>query len=103
MQRSAAAAADHVVDIEPHIVARQMVGQRLAMGGPFGLLVLDPGTALSGTGDIAVEVFKPEGELVGIETLGTTAKLRCNCLMMDFRRSISLSRCSIVAAISHTS
>jgi hypothetical protein len=29
-----------------------------------------------GTGEIAVEVFKPEGELVGIETLGTTAKLR---------------------------
>jgi hypothetical protein len=47
-----------------------MVRQRLAMGGPFGLHVLDPRTALMGTGEIAVEVFKPEGELVGIETLG---------------------------------
>ena len=45
MQRTAAAGADHVVDIEPHIVTWQMVGQRLAMGGPFGLLVLDPRTA----------------------------------------------------------
>ena len=29
-----------------------------------------------GTGEIAVEVFKPKGELVGLETLGTAAKLR---------------------------
>ena len=29
-----------------------------------------------GTGEIAVEVFKPECELVGIETLGTANKLR---------------------------
>ena len=58
MQRAAAAGADHVVDIEPYIVAWQMVGQRLAMGGPFGLLVLDPRAALMGTGKIAVEVFK---------------------------------------------
>ena len=83
MKRAAAAGADHFVDIEPHIVARQMVGQRLAMGGPFGLLVLDPWTALLGTGDIAVEVFKPEGELVGIETLGTAAELRALQLLDD--------------------
>jgi hypothetical protein len=76
MQRTAAAGADHVVDIEPHIVTWQMIGQRLAMRAPFGWLVLDPRTALMGAGEIAVEVFKPEGELVGIEMLGTTAKLR---------------------------
>ncbi|KJC54179.1 hypothetical protein UP10_40660 [Bradyrhizobium sp. LTSPM299] len=75
MQRAAAADADHVVDIEPHIVARQMFGQRLTVGGPFGWSVLDPRATLLGTGDIAVEVFKPEGELVGIETLGTATKL----------------------------
>jgi hypothetical protein len=54
VQRTAAAGADHIVDIEPHIVAGQMVGQRLAIGGPFGLLVLDPRTAFMGTGEIAV-------------------------------------------------
>ena len=76
MQRAAATGTNYVVDIEPHIVARQMVGQRLAMGGPFGLLVLDPRTTLMGAGEIALEVFKSEGELVGIETLGMAAKLR---------------------------
>jgi hypothetical protein len=64
------------VDIKPHIIAWQIVGQRFAMGGSFGLLVLDLRTALMGTGKIAIEVFKPEGELVGIETLGTATELR---------------------------
>jgi hypothetical protein len=76
MQRAAAVGTSHIVDIEPYMVAWQMVRERLAMGGPFGSWGLAPRAALMGTGDIAVEVFKPKGELVGIETLGIATKLR---------------------------
>jgi len=76
MQRAAAAGTIHIVDIEPYIVAWQMVRERLAMGGPFGSWALAPRAALMGTGEIAVEVFKPKGGLVGIETLGMATKLR---------------------------
>src|SRR5207302_5526860 len=75
MQRAPAAAAGCVVNIEPHILARQMIGQRLAMGRPFGVLLLDPRTVLFAR-EIAVEIFKPERKLFGIEALGTAAELR---------------------------
>jgi hypothetical protein len=45
------------------------------MARPFGLLLLDPRTALILAGEIAVEIFKPEYQLVGIEALGTAAEL----------------------------
>lgn len=40
------------------------------------MLVLYPRTALMGTREITVEIFKPERQLIGIETLGTATKLR---------------------------
>ena len=73
MQRAAAAGADHVTDIEPHIRARQVIGKRSAMGRPFGWLVLDLRTALMGMGEIAVEILKSERQLIGVEALGTRA------------------------------
>jgi hypothetical protein len=45
---------------EPHILARQMIGHLLAMGRPFGLLLLDPRNAPVFAGEIAIEIFKPE-------------------------------------------
>jgi hypothetical protein len=80
-----------VVDIEPHILARQMIGLRLAMGRPFGVLLLDPRTVLFAR-EIAVEIFKPERQLVGIEALGTAAELRA-LQLLDDRFSDVRSRC----------
>jgi hypothetical protein len=77
MQRAATAVAGDVADIEPHILARQMIGQRLAMGRPFGSLLLDWRTALFFAGQIAVEIFEPERQLIRIEALGTEAELAC--------------------------
>ena len=75
MQRAAAAGADRVVYIDPHIFALQMVGQWLATRGPFCLLVLDLWTALVFAGEIAVEIFKSERQLVGIDAFRTAAEL----------------------------
>ena len=44
-----------------------------------------------GAGEIALEVFKPEGELVGIETLGTAAKLRALQLLDDGSETLDLA------------
>ena len=76
MQRAAAAAADRALNVEADLFARQMIGQRLATRGPFGLLLLAMRTLLFFAGKIAVDLFERERQLVGIKALGTTAKLR---------------------------
>jgi hypothetical protein len=91
MQRTATAGAGHVADIEPHVLARQMLRQRLAMGGSFGLLLLDPRTVLFFPGEIAIEIFKPERELIGIKALGTAAELRALQLFDDGFQALDLS------------
>ena len=78
-------------EIEPHIRARQMVGQRLAMGGSFGLLPLDLRTAPFFTGEIAVEILKPERQLIGIKALGTAADLRALQLLDDGFETLDLA------------
>jgi hypothetical protein len=60
-----------------------MVGQRLAMGRPFGLLVLSPRTLLFFAGEIAVEILKPERQLIGIKAFGTATELRALQLFDD--------------------
>src|SRR5207248_3077600 len=90
MQRTATAAAGHVVDIEPNIHTRQMLGKWLAMGRPFGLLVLGPRAALFFTGEIAIEIFKPERQLIGIEALGTAAELHSLELLDDRFEALDL-------------
>jgi hypothetical protein len=52
-----------------------MVGQRLAMERPFGLLLLDVRTILFFAREIAVKIFKPERKLIGTEALGTVVEL----------------------------
>ena len=91
MQGPATAGASHVIDIEPHMLARQMIGQRFAMGRSFGLLLLDPRTVLFFTGDIAVQIFKPERELIGIEALGAAAELRALQLLDDRFEALNLA------------
>jgi hypothetical protein len=74
LQRAAAALADHVV--EPYVVTRQIVGQRLAAGRGFRLLFVDKQTALPFARKITVEMFQSERELIGIKQVGTAAELR---------------------------
>jgi hypothetical protein len=72
-----------------------MVGQRLAMGGSFGLLLLEPGTALVFAREIAVEILKAERQLIGIKALGTTTELRPLQLFDDgfeSRSAVSVGR-----------
>ena len=83
MQRTTTAGAGHLINIEPHVLTWQMIGQRLAMGRPFSLLVLDPQTVRLFPGEIAVEILKPERQLIGIEALGTAAELRALQLLDD--------------------
>ena len=80
-----------VADIEPHILARQMVGQRLAMGRPFGWLLLDSRTVLPFAGQIAFEIFKPNRKLIGIEALGTATELRALGLVDDRLEALDLA------------
>ena len=90
MQRAAATGAGHVVDIEPYILARQMVGQRFATGRSFGWLLLSRRTALLFAGEIAFDLFKSERKLIGIETLGTAAELRALQLLDDRFEALDL-------------
>ncbi|UVK57268.1 hypothetical protein DBIPINDM_005826 [Mesorhizobium sp. AR02] len=76
MQSAAAARADGAADVEQDVLSRQMIGQRLTMGWPLGRLFFDTGTALPDAGDIAIEVFQGERQLIGIEAFGAPAELR---------------------------
>jgi hypothetical protein len=78
---AAAARANRIAEAEQNVLARQMIGQRLAMGWPIGWLLLDARTALPDAGDIAVEVFQRERQLIGIKALrkSAVADLRIEC------------------------
>src|SRR5579859_2758245 len=91
MQRTTTAGAGHLINIEPHVLTWQMIGQRLAMGRPFSLLFLDPRTVLLFPGEIAVEILKPERQLIGIEALGTAAELRALQLLDDGFETLDLT------------
>ena len=91
MQRAAAAAADHALNVEADVFARQMAGQRLATRGPFGRLLLAMRTLLFFAGKIAVDLFERERQLVGIKALGPTAKLRPLQLFDDRLQALDLA------------
>ena len=76
MQRAAAAGADHALNIEADLFARQMAGQRFATRGPFACLLFVTRTLLLLAGEVAVDLFERERQLIGIKALGPTAKLR---------------------------
>jgi hypothetical protein len=83
MQRPTAAGAVPAVDVDHHLVARQMGGQRTVIAGraasPRGSLarLVRDGGVLSCLvlANGLLEVFEPELQLVGAQLLGPTAKL----------------------------
>ena len=91
MQRAAAAAADHALNIEADLFARQMARQRFATRGPFACLPFVTRTLLFFAGKIAVDLFERERQLVGIKALGTTAKLRPLQLLDDRLQALDLA------------
>src|SRR5262249_15755653 len=91
MQRATAAGTGDAVDAEPHILARQMAGQRFVTGRPFGWLLLSRPTALLLAGEIAFDLFKPGCELIGVEALGTAAELRALQLLDDRFEALDLA------------
>lgn len=95
MQRTAAARADSAADVEQDILARQMIGQRLAMGLPLDRRFACERTAFLDASDIGVEVFQRERELVGIELLGAAAELRPLELFDDRLKSLDLSAAAL--------
>jgi len=54
-------------------------------------LLLDLPNALFFAGDIAVEIFKPKRQLIGIEALGATAELRALQLLDDGFETLDLA------------
>jgi len=90
MQCAATTRAGHVVDIESHVLPRQMIGQRPALGRPFGWLLLSRRTALLFAGKIAFNLFKSERKLIRIEALGSAAELRALQLLDDGSEALDL-------------
>jgi hypothetical protein len=91
MQRAAAAAADRALNVEPDLFARQMVGQRFATRRAVRRLAFAGRTLLFLAGEIAVDLFERERQLVGIKALGTTAKLRPLQLLDDRLQALDLA------------
>jgi hypothetical protein len=76
-----------------------MIGQRFAFRTSIVGLGDDDRTALPDAGNVAVEIFKRERELIGIQAFGATPELRpLQLVEMDWRRSISPSRLSTTTA-----
>jgi hypothetical protein len=63
MERTTTTAAEISGDIEPNVLARQMIGQRLAPRPRFERLCCNDRTAFLDAGDVAVEIFKRERQL----------------------------------------
>ena len=103
MESTPAARAHGVLDIENDILARQVIGQRLAVGRPFGGGLGDHRTAFPDMANIGVKVFERQRQLVGIEPFGTAAELRPLELPDDRLQALDLpSRLSTTAAMSRT-
>ena len=70
-----------------------MIGQRLAIGIGVSAAVCSrsPGGSPRHAGNIAVEIFKPERQLIGIEALGATAELRALQLLMIRSEALDLA------------
>ena len=95
MQRAAAARARLAVDVEPNVLARQMIGQRLApgprLGRRFFRACLDRRSAFANARDIAVEVLESERHLVWIEALGAASELRPLEFLDDEPKALDLA------------
>ncbi len=83
MQRATAAAAGLTIDVKQNVLARQMVGKRLAPRWCLGRLRYNGRPAFLNAADIAVDIFQSERELVGIKAFGATPELRALKLLDD--------------------
>jgi hypothetical protein len=95
MQRTTATAADIPGDSERNVLTRKMIRQRLAPRPRFERVCCDGRTALLDAGNVAVEIFKSERQLVGIQAFGATPELRSLQLLDDGLEALDLT----VAAI----
>ena len=95
MEPGPAASARQAVDIEPDVLARQMIGQRLAPGPRLGRrffhACLDRRTAFANARDIAVEVLESERHLVWIEALRAASELRPLEFLDDELKALDLA------------
>ena len=99
VERAAATTADLAINVEQNVLARQMIGQRLAPGWRLGCLCCDRRAVLPDAGNIAVEIFKCERQLIGIEAFGATPELRPLQLLDDDLETLNLA----VAALDNIS
>ena len=98
MQRTTTTAADIAGDVEPNVLARQMFGQRFAFGTSVVGLGDDYRTALLNAGNVAVEVFKRERQLIGIKAFGATPELRPLQLLDDGLEALDLTVAAVGGA-----
>jgi hypothetical protein len=79
MEAAAAVRARLALHVEPHLLPRQMSGERLAPGhgSRLGGLIARRRRYLInlGAGGVGIEIFQPEGQLVGIELFGAASEL----------------------------
>jgi hypothetical protein len=76
MERTTTTAADIISDCEQNVLARQMIRQRFVFRASVVGLGDDYRAALPAAGNVAVEVFKRERQLIGIQAFGATPELR---------------------------
>ena len=98
MERTTTTAADISGDVEPNVLARQMTGQWFAPRPRFERIRCDGRTALSDAGDVGLEVFKGERQLIGIQAFGATPELRPLQLLDDQFEALDLT----VAAVDNS-
>jgi hypothetical protein len=91
VQDTSTARTSVVRHVDHDLFARQMIGQRLAPRPLVGDLDVYGWAARFGASDITIEIFQAEGELIGIEALGTAAELRPLKLFDDRLKSLDLA------------
>ena len=91
VKRTTTTVADISADIEHYVLARQMIGERLAPRPNLGLVCCDDRTALLDAGNVAVEVFKRKRQLIVIEAFGATPELGSLQLLHDGLEAFDLT------------
>src|ERR1700737_2401141 len=98
MERTTATAAGITSDGEHNVLARQMIGQRFAFRASVVVLGDDDRTALPDAGNVAVEVFKRERQLIGIKAFGAAPELRPLELLDDGLEALDLTVAAVGGA-----
>lgn len=91
MQCATTAAANLTLDVEQNVLARQMFGQRLASRSRFERVCYNRRVALTDAGDVALELFQGERELINIKAFGTAAELAPLKLLDDELKALDFT------------